>query len=77
MDSTYGVGKSRASKFHMSFLDNIELKEELINRKIADSSTKFIITHLTHNLTESHEKTENIFKGTNIDVAYDGYEIEV
>lgn len=77
MDSTFGVGERRASKFHMSFLDNIELKEELIKRKIADNSTKFVITHLTHNLTESHEKTEEIFKGTNIAVAYDGYEIEV
>ncbi len=77
MDSTYGLARSRASKYHMSFMDNIELKEELINRKIADKTSKFTITHLTHNITESHSKTEKVFEGTGIDVAFDGYEIEV
>ncbi|MBO7214830.1 MAG: hypothetical protein J6V66_04965 [Clostridia bacterium] len=77
MDSTYGLAKSRASKYHMSFIDNIVLKQELIRRKIADKFTKFTVTHLTHNITESHSKTKKIFAGTGIDVAFDGYEIEV
>ena len=77
MDSTMGVEPARKHPTHMTFADNKLLKEELLARKLADEHTHFVITHITHNNAESHEKIEEIFAGTGIDVAYDGYEMEI
>lgn len=75
MDGTMGVAPKKAYIYHMGFEENKALKKELIDRKIADENTHFVMTHITHNKAETHDKIEEIFSGTGIDVAYDGYEI--
>lgn len=77
MDATMGVAPAKAYVYHMGFMENKTLKEELLQRKIANENTRFIATHITHNKAETHDKIEEIFLGTGIDVAYDGYEVEI
>ena len=77
MDGTMGVAPPKAYIYHMGFAENKTLKEELLQRKLADGHTRFVMTHITHNKAETHEKIEEIFAGTGIDVASDGYETEI
>ncbi len=75
MDGTMGGALPKTHRYHMSFQENKTLKEELLSHGIADENTRFIVTHITHNHAETHEKVEEIFQGTGIAVAYDGYEV--
>ncbi|MBQ5926331.1 MAG: hypothetical protein IIX01_00225 [Clostridia bacterium] len=75
MDGTMGVAPAKSYIYHMGFDENKELKKELIARGIANENTRFVVTHITHNKAETHEKIEKLFEGTDIDVAYDGYEL--
>ena len=77
MDGTMGVCPPKTYIYHMCFAENKMLKEELLKRKIADGHTRFVMTHITHNNAETHEKIEEIFAGTGIAVAYDGIEPEI
>lgn len=77
MDGTMGVAPPKTYMYHMGFEENKELKAQLLLEKIANENTRFIVTHITHNKAETHEKIEEIFKGSGIEVAYDGLEIEV
>ena len=77
MDATMGVSPAGIHTTHMCFEDNKTLKAALISRKLADEHTRFVATHFTHNQAETHDKIEEIFAGTGIDVAYDGYEMEI
>lgn len=77
MDSTMGVAPPATYIYHMGYEENKMLKNQLIELKLADSSTRFVITHITHNNSEYHEKVEEIFAGTGIQVAYDGFEAEI
>lgn len=74
MDSTMGDGYY---VYHMNFDENKKLKDELTKRRLADGNTRFVITHITHNGAETHDKIEKIFEETDITVAYDGIEIEI
>ena len=75
MDATMGTAAPRAYIYHMCFQENKMLKTELEQLGIADDHTRFVVTHITHNYSEYHEKTEAIFADTAIAVAYDGYEL--
>ncbi len=77
LDGTMGVAPPKAYIYHMGFDENKMLKEELLKRNLANKNTRFVVTHITHNKAETHEKIEEIFSGTGIEVAYDGYEIEI
>ena len=77
MDGTMGVAPPKSYIYHMGFEENKSLKKEFLDLGIADGNTRFIVTHITHNQAETHEKIEEIFKGTGIDVAYDGFEVTV
>lgn len=77
MDATMGILPERKYRYHMSFGDNKLLKEELLSRKIANDKTRFIISHITHNQAETHDKIEEIFIGTGIEVAFDGMNIDL
>lgn len=72
MDSTMGI---ESWVYHMGFADNKALKEELLKRRLADERTRFVITHITHNNAETHDKIETIFERSGIEVAYDGMEL--
>lgn len=77
MDGTFGVAPAKTYIYHMGYEENKLLKKELEQLGIADAHTRFVVTHITHNKSEYHEKVEEIFAGTGIDVAYDGIEIEI
>ena len=75
MDGTMGTAVPCTYIYHMSYQENKMLKTELEQLDIADEHTRFIVTHITHNHSEYHEKVEEIFADTGIEVAYDGYEL--
>lgn len=75
MDGTMGTADPNTYPYHMSYLQNKQLKKELEQRGIANAHTRFVVTHITHNHSEHHEKVEEIFRGTQIAVAYDGFEL--
>lgn len=77
MDGTMGTSEPLTYLYHMGYEENKQLKQELIQKGIADTCTRFVVTHITHNKSEYHEKVEEIFKGTGISVAYDGFETEI
>ncbi len=63
--------------YHIGYEENKLLKTELEQLGIADAHTRYVVTHITHNKSEYHEKAEEIFAVTEIEVAYDGIEIEL
>ena len=77
MDGTFGYAPAKTYIYHMGYEENKRLKTELEQLGIADAHTRFVVTHITHNKSEYHEKVEEIFAGTGIEVAYDGIEIEI
>jgi phosphoribosyl 1,2-cyclic phosphate phosphodiesterase len=77
MDGTMGYAPLPTYQYHMAYEDNKNLKEQLIAMNVADTDTRFVVTHITHNKSEYHEKVEEIFAGTGIEVAYDGFEVEI
>lgn len=77
MDGTFGFAPAKTYLYHMGYEENKLLKKELEQRGLTNGDTKFVVTHITHNKSEYHEKVEEIFAGTGIEVAYDGFEIEI
>lgn len=77
MDGTMGIAPPNTYMYHMGYEENRTLKNELERLGIADAHTRFVVTHITHNKSEYHEKVEEIFAGTGINVAYDGFTIEL
>lgn len=77
MDGTFGVAPPKTYVYHMGYEENKLLKKELEQRGLTNADTKFVVTHITHNKSEYHEKVEEIFAGTGIEVAYDGFETEI
>lgn len=77
MDATMGVAEIEDAMHHMSFEQNKRLVELLKKLDIADDHTRFIANHITHNKAETHEKIEQIFEGTPIEVSYDGLTVEL
>ncbi len=77
MDATMGVAETKDSAGHMCFAQDKRLAARLLERGIADGNTKFVANHITHNNAETHERIEEIFAGTGIDVSFDGYKFEI
>lgn len=77
LDATMGVADNPDTSMHMSFEQNKRLAGLLKKLGIADDHTRFIANHITHNNAETHEKIEEIFAGTPIEVSYDGLVIEL
>ena len=77
MDATMGVAEIEDTMHHMSFEQDKRLVELLKKLDIADGHTRFIANHITHNKAETHEKIEQIFEGTPIEVSYDGMKLEI
>lgn len=77
MDGTMGYEPLPTYVYHMGYEDNKNLKSKLESLDLTLPHTRFAVTHITHNKSEYHEKVEEIFKGTGIEVAYDGFELEI
>lgn len=62
---------------HMGLCANAKMKELLIKENLADSSTKFIITHFSHNELKGHDHEELCAEAEKYGfiVAYDGLEV--
>lgn len=60
---------------HMGLPNNIDFKTKLIEEKIADKNTVFVISHFSHNGRLLHDEMVELVKDEFI-VAYDGLEIE-
>ena len=77
LDATMGTTENPDSSGHMAFEQDKRLAVSLKKLGIADENTVFIANHITHNHAETHEKVEEIFKGTGIVVSFDGLELEI
>jgi len=62
---------------HMGIPDNIEIKERLYQIGCADDTTKFVITHFSHNYKMQHDEIEEAGKKYGFITAYDGMTVEV
>lgn len=74
MDGTMGSGYYVR---HMNFVENIKLKNKLMEVGAADENTKFVVAHITHNYAGLHEEIEAFFKESGILVAFDDMTLEV
>lgn len=74
MDGTMGNGYYAG---HMNFEQNKQLKTALSEAGVADARTRFVVAHITHNHAGLHEEIEAVFKGSGIEVAYDGLSLEL
>lgn len=75
-DCTYGTrghGKGR----HMGLPDNVGEREKMVKFGLVRSSTKYIVTHFSHNNGLLHEDMDRAARAVGIVAAYDGFEIEI
>lgn len=77
LDCTGGSRPSMAGGGHMSFEDNLMIRNRLAAQGSADNSTKFISNHISHNGHISYDDFNTIAAGTSFVSAYDGMEITV
>ena len=71
LDSTMGRLKNRYNG-HMSFEQNIEVRERMLRDGIADEKTRFICHHFSHNGIILYDELTKMMKPHGFDVAYDG-----
>ncbi|MBR0216998.1 MAG: carbon-phosphorus lyase, partial [Clostridia bacterium] len=71
LDSTMGRLKNRYNG-HMSFEQNIEVRERMLRDGIADEKTRFICHHFSHNGIILYDELSEMMKPHGFDVAYDG-----
>ncbi len=63
---------------HMSFAENLAVRDKMLEMGLADEKTKFVSNHFSHNGTNSvYDEFLPIAKGNGFDVTYDGMEIEI
>lgn len=61
---------------HMGIDDNIKLRQMLTDSGCVDKSTKYVITHFSHNGVLLHEEIEQRVAPQGFQVAYDGLAVE-
>lgn len=72
MDCTHQT--VRVERNHMSFFDNIEMKEQMLEKGFADEKTQFVVTHFSHNGTCTHNEIVKWADEHGFICAYDGIE---
>ncbi len=78
MDCTYGPNPLPPNyTSHMGFAENIRLRERLLRDGVADSHTRFVSNHFSHNGRMLHEEMCAYMKPYGIEIAYDGMIAEV
>ena len=71
------MGNSGDSYFgHMNFKECLDTVERMRKSDFVKHDTRFILTHFSHNGLVLHEEFEELCAPYNIEVAYDGMEIE-
>jgi phosphoribosyl 1,2-cyclic phosphate phosphodiesterase len=76
-DCTFAEHEGGYNARHMGIQDNMILKSELLSRGLVNESTKYIITHFSHNSNPLRERLAKIEREYSVTSAFDGYEIEI
>lgn len=61
---------------HMGVEDVLIVKQRMLDLRMADEGTRFVVTHFSHNGKMLHEEIVERVKPERIIVAYDGLEVE-
>lgn len=61
---------------HMGLPDNIKVRERMLEEGMAESTTKFVLTHFVHRFNPLHERITPIFAEKGFLAAYDGMDVE-
>lgn len=77
IECTFAFFPRIISKHHLSPQYTVEFRDKLIEIGVADSNTRFITNHFSHNGAPLHKDMEAYFLPRNIEVAYDGMVIEI
>ena len=75
MDCTHG--KMQGTSGHMGMAENFTLKKRLIASGFADSGTRFIANHFSHNGCAGYEESAGLLAPQGIVPAYDGMVLRV
>lgn len=73
LDCTSGPNKE--GDYHMGLPDNIKVKVRLLEIGCADETTRFVVTHFSHNGGLLHDELVELASPHGFDVAYDGFEV--
>ncbi|MGN3394049.1 MBL fold metallo-hydrolase [Enterococcus gallinarum] len=76
MDCT---GQTNADQManHMNWSQNIQMKQELMDRKLATEKTIFVANHFSHNGGKTYQEMADLSASEMIITAYDGLEIHL
>ncbi|MEG1890352.1 MAG: MBL fold metallo-hydrolase [Clostridia bacterium] len=71
LDSTMGLPPSNYNG-HMTFEQNVQIRERMLREKLATPSTQFLCHHFSHNGLALHQQAEALMNPKGFEVAYDG-----
>jgi len=75
IECTYGP--NRGGRHHLGAADVLEVRDRLAEIGALTSDTRTVVSHFSHNSGWLHEQYEEFFAPENIEVAYDGMELEL
>lgn len=75
LDCTSG-GEECPYPTHMGIPDNIRVRNQMYELKIANEKTIFIITHFAHSFGPYYDRMEHLASENGFIAAYDGFQIE-
>lgn len=75
LDCTGGAAHTGMT-MHMSFPQDAEIRDRLIELGVADERTVFVANHFSHNCGSTHAELEKIAGGMGFAVSYDGMSTE-
>ncbi len=77
LDCTFLYDRADANARHMGLYENAEVLRKLEEIGFADSHTKRVISHFSHNASPTAEKLRRAEEEFGVIAAYDGMEIEI
>ncbi|MEG2597790.1 MAG: MBL fold metallo-hydrolase [Oscillospiraceae bacterium] len=76
-DCTCGLVDGQENGGHMGFPDAVMLREKMLARGICDDKTHYALNHFSHNNGILHKELCDVVEPENMDVAFDGMEVEI
>lgn len=77
LDCTSGRIENGASDGHMGLPDAVQVRDQLLDIDAADSHTRFILNHFSHNGGLLHDQLVELAAGWHMEPAYDGAVVEI
>lgn len=71
------VGPNTDGKNHMGLPDNALMRERFLKEGLADETTRFVVTHFSHNGAVLHEEMVEMAGALGFETAYDGVEYDL